>query len=430
MNSNIKVFKFGGASVKDAEAVRNIPLILSQYNNEGIVVILSAMDKTTNKLEALVEAFYHNKPGAVQKLKDITSFHIETAGALFGDRQHPVYKTLDGLIRELENLISKGRDKVFGQGKTYDFIYDQIVPYGELFSTSIVSFYLNEVGIANKWYDVRQLIKTDDSYREGKVDWEWIRPVINEVVRPVLASKTHFLTQGFIAGNEDAKSVTLGREGSDYTASIFAYALDAVEVVFWKDVPGLMNADPNDFKTTTKLDHISYGEAIELSYYGAKVIHPKTIKPLQNKAIPLKIKSFKSPADNGSLISKETVQDTRIPSYIIKDDQVLISFSPKDHSFIAEEILHYLFGIFIQYSVRLNLMQTSAISFSVCVDNFENIEKIIKELQERYYIRFNKNLTLVTIRHYTSDAIMKMIAGKKVLLEQRSRSTVQFVMST
>ncbi|MEA3478642.1 MAG: aspartate kinase, partial [Bacteroidota bacterium] len=227
--------------------------------------------------------------------------------------------------------------------------------------------------------------------------------------------------------NQDGKSVTLGREGSDYTASILAYALDAAEVVFWKDVPGLMNADPKDFSDARKLDQISYWEAIELSYYGAKVIHPKTIKPLQNKIIPLKVKSFINPADDGSLIFHETSGDARIPSYIIKDDQVLISFSPKDLSFIAEEILHYIIGIFIKYKVSINLMQTSAITFSVCVDNGDNISKIIKELEGRYNIKFNKGLVLITIRHYTTEAIQEMVKDKTILLEQRSRSTVQYV---
>jgi len=430
MNSNIKVFKFGGASVKDAEAIRNIPNILNDFSDEGLVIILSAMDKTTNHLEALADSFYNDNQGSIGLLNEISTFHQKIATELFTDTKHPLHVEVNLLLKKLEKIINKGREQEFGLSWSYDFIYDQIVPYGELLSTRIVSCYLNDVGISNRWYDVRQLIKTDFSYREGKVDWEWTRPVINEVVQPILESRVHFLTQGFIAGNEEANSVTLGREGSDYTASIFAYALDASEVVFWKDVPGLMNADPKDFEASSKLDHISYGEAIELSYYGAKVIHPKTIKPLQNKSIPLMIKSFKSPGDDGSLISRESVQDARIPSFIIKEDQVLISFSPKDHSFIAEEILHYLFGVFIKFNMKLNLMQTSAISFSICVDNISTIDKIIEELKDRYHIRFNKNLVLITIRHYTAGSIKEMISGKEVLLEQRSRSTVQYVVKS
>jgi aspartate kinase len=427
MNPNIKVFKFGGASVKHEGAIRNIPGILSDYPDKGVVIILSAMDKTTNHLEDLVRDFYHGKSTATDKLNSIMAFHQNIAGSLFGKKDHPGNKALKVLFRELENIINTGREKAFGKRHDYDFVYDQVVPYGELFSTTIVSYYLNDQGMNNHWHDVRQLIKADDSYRSGQVDWEWTRSLINEVVRPVIGSGIHFLTQGFIAGNQDARSVTLGREGSDYSASIFAYALDASEVVFWKDVPGLMNADPKDFGNTSMLNHISYSEAIELAYYGAKVIHPKTIKPLQNKSIPLKIKSFIAPADQGSLISRETSKDSSIPSFIIKGKQVLISFSPKDHSFIAEEILHYILGIFIKYKVSLNLMQTSAITFSVCVDRADHLGSIMKELEDRYYIRFNENLRLITIRHYNQEVIERMIRGKEVLLEQRSRSTVQYV---
>lgn len=429
MDSIIKVFKFGGASVKDAEAVRNIPNILSHYPDEALVIILSAMGKTTNHLESLVDAYYHSSDEKVNILKDISTYHSNITRELFKDSKHPVHAEVYLLLRKLESTIIAGREKAFDSKPSFDFIYDQIVPYGELLSTTIVSYYLNEHGCRNQWYDVRQLIRTDDSYREGRVDWDFTQARINELVRPVIDNGTHLLTQGFIANNQDGKSVTLGREGSDYTASIFAYALDAAEVVFWKDVPGLMNADPKDFSDARKLDQISYWEAIELSYYGAKVIHPKTIKPLQNKTIPLKVKSFINPGGDGSLIFHETSGDARIPSYIIKDDQVLISFSPKDLSFIAEENLHYIIGIFIKFKVSINLMQTSAITFSVCVDNGDNISKIIKELQERYNIKFNESLVLITIRHYTTEAIQEMVKDKTILLEQRSRSTVQYVTS-
>ncbi len=423
----MKVIKFGGASVKDADTIKNIPGILKNYPNEKLVIILSAMGKTTNALELLVEAFYNSQPDTIDHFDQIKQYHLNITKDLFENPEHPVYSELNLLFKELETKITKGKDKAFDANRSFNFIYDQIVSFGEMFSTKLVSYYLDDTGFSNNWFDVRKLIKTDNSFREGKVDWKRTENLIKNNVTPILSSGKYILTQGFIASNLKGESVTLGREGSDFTASIFASVLDADEVILWKDVPGLMNADPKDFKETKMINQISYGETIELAFYGVKVIHPKTIKPLQNKKIPLKIKSFLSPGDIGSLIHTETHHDSQLPLFIFKQDQILLSISPKDFSFMAEENLHFIFGLFAQYKIKINMMQNSAISFSVCVDKKDSLEELIKNLKKNYMVKYNEDLELITIRHYTKEAIDKVKKDRYILLEQRSRSTIQLV---
>ncbi len=422
----IKVLKFGGASVNNAEAVRNIAVILKKYQKENVVVLVSAMDKITNAFEGLCCDYFYEYKNLNKHLESIKKYHYGLLNELFKDKRNIIFSEIDSLFKELKQYIDK---KI---RYDFDFEYDQIVPYGELLSSKIISYYLNEVGIYNRWYDVRELIKTDKTYREAKVNWEQTINLINKTLLPFFSknndSQKIALTQGFIGSTLDNKTSTLGREGSDFSAAIFAHSLNAKEVIIWKDVPGLLNADPKYFKETKKIDNISYKEAIELSYYGAKVIHPKTIKPLENKKIPLIIKSFVAPDNKGSLIYDIKKNNDIIPSYIIKKNQVLLSISSKDFSFIVEKNLSFIFKTFDLYSIKINLMQNSAISFSACVDYEEyKIKQLTNKLKKNYNIKYNKNLELITIRHYNQSAVDKVIKGKEILLEQKSRSTIQMI---
>ncbi|MFZ4400360.1 MAG: aspartate kinase [Bacteroidales bacterium] len=422
----MKVFKFGGASVNCAEAVKNVAEILRKFNNEKILVVVSAMGKTTNALEKLTLAYFNKSNETKAQLEEIQKYHFLITETLFADKNHEVYSDIQLIFEELSfKLISHPSGNL-------DFEYDQIVSNGELISTKIISHFLNLKGISNQWMDAREIIKTDSNYREGNVNWQECMHKTNKLVIPYFddyCKDTHLvITQGFIGSSPDGHAVTLGREGSDYSAAIFAFNLNASELVIWKDVPGLLNADPKFFDDTRKLDAISYREAIELAYYGATIIHPKTIKPLQNKNIPLYIKSFLQPEKEGTLISNQENTDDLIPSFIFKQDQALISISPKDFSFIAEENLSDIFGIFSENKIKINLMQNSAISFSVCFDsNTTHFDTLIKTLQENYKARYNLQLDLITIRHYNQATIDKVVDNRKILLEQRSRTTAQLV---
>ncbi len=420
----MRVLKFGGASVKDAESVRNIPDIISKYRNNELVIIVSAMDKTTNALEALTEAAHAGSSETGERFSGIFNYHQQIIEMLFSDSSHEIY----GQIRELFDEIKHWLKVLQDTEREYDFdlYYDQIVSIGELLSTRIVSAYLTEQGYANTWLDARELIMTDHTYRAAKIDWETTYDRIHTVAVPELQKGKMVISQGFI-GSAGEFSTTLGREGSDFSAAIFANILDAEEVVVWKDVPGYLNADPKYFKDTVKLDKISYTETIELAFYGAKIIHPKTIRPLKNKSIPLLVKSFLTPDEAGSLIYEGLSSDTMIPSRIIKEDQVLISISSRDFSFIAEDHLYMIFGVFAGHRIGINLMQNSAISFSVCVDESPRLDELIKELQKEFRVKYNDGLRLITIRHYDQDSINKLILGNEILLEQRSRITVQMV---
>ncbi len=418
----MQVFKFGGASVKDAEGVKNVAEVLKEFSGSKICVVISAMGKTTNSLERLANTYFYKSEDAEAILEEVKIYHFDICKKLFPDLKHPIYTELENTFVELHWAIEDEPT----QG--YDFEYDQIVSMGEIISTKIVSAYLNEAGVKNKWIDVRSLIQTDNTYREGKVDFELTEQLINKELVPAFKTNELIITQGFIGGTSENFTTTLGREGSDYTASILAYCLNASNVTIWKDVPGVLNADPKWFGRTKKIDELSYHDAIELTYYGATVIHPKTIKPLQNKNIPLYVKSFLNPKEEGTVI-RDGEKRLNIPSYIFKVDQVLLSIQPKDFSFIAEDNLSYIFELFSRHGVRINLMQLSAISFSVCCDGEEDkIKSLVEELQSQFKVLFNAGLELMTVRYYTQETIDTLTVNKIILLEQRSRFTVQMVM--
>lgn len=419
----MKVYKFGGASIKDATSVRNMADILRGWGDEGLLVVVSAMSKTTNRLEQLASAWHNSNSEEVQIIfNEIESFHSDILMELIVDDTEAI-AALSGHFRSLHEILSSTPPD------SYDRSYEIIVPYGELLSSSIIWHYLRHAGLDFYMADARKIIITDDTWREAKINWETTTANLKELVADQhRRGITKGIIQGFIGSSGDGETVTLGREGSDFTAAVIAYSLDAEEVTIWKDVPGLMNADPAIFPDAVLLDELSFHEAIELAYYGAKVIHPKTIKPLQNKNIPLKIRSFIDPGAPGSLIHdlKTYVQD--IPNYIIKKQQALISFSPKDFSFIAEKNISEIFSWLSAFNLRANLMQNSAISFSVCLDDQEDrTNRLISALQDQFTIRYNRNLTLITIRHFTEDIINGLIANSKVILEQRSRNTVQLI---
>lgn len=415
----MKVFKFGGASVKNAEAVKNVCAILKRFPDEPLTVVVSAMDKTTNALEKVAHAYYQKNGKASDLLNEVRTFHINVMKDLFPDAAHPVYDLVNNLFLEVDWILEETPSKGF------DFCYDQIVSAGELISTRIISEYLKICGIENQWMDARDLIHTDNTYREAGVDWELTCRQTNTMLSNI---KGITITQGFIGSTSENFSVTLGREGSDYTAAILAHCLDAEAVYIWKDVPGVLNADPKYFNDAQKLDRMSYHDAVELAYFGASVIHPKTIKPLENKDIPLYVKSFIHPEQTGTMIGKDVQTKPLIPSFIFKDNQMLLSISAKDFSFIAEESLSKIFGLFAKYGAKINLMQNSAISFSVCIDHDpQKTAPLIDELMIKYKVLYNSGLQLYTVRHYYPSTIEMLTTGKEVLLEQRSRHTAQFV---
>jgi aspartate kinase len=418
----MQVFKFGGASVKDADGVKNVVEVLKQFPDQKISVVVSAMGKTTNALERLTKAFFYKIENAEAVIEEIKKYHFDICQQLFPSTTHSIFTELENTFVELYWAIED--EPTHG----YDFEYDQIVSMGEIISSKIISAYLNDIGLTNKWIDARGLIQTDNTYREGKVDFELTEALIQRDLQPVLNSVNIIVTQGFIGGTSENFTTTLGREGSDYTASILAYCLNAKNVTIWKDVPGVLNADPKWFSHTKKIDELSYHDAIELTYYGASVIHPKTIKPLQNKSIPLHVKSFLKPQEEGTVI-QDGEKRLNIPSYIFKIDQVLISIQPKDFSFIAEDNLSDIFELFSKHGVKINLMQLSAISFSVCCDNDDiKIKDLVKDLQIQFKVLYNSGLELMTVRYYTQETIDTLTAQKIILLEQRSRFTVQMVM--
>ncbi len=421
----MKVFKFGGASVKDANAVKNVAAILNRFPKENILVVVSAMGKITNALERLTDAVFYpaknKKEDAAAILAEIKKYHFDIIAELFPSKEHPIYNEISNTFVELDWAVEDTPTE------NYNYEYDKIVSMGEIIATKIVNAYLLEAGIKSKWSDVRDYIQTDNTYREGKVDWDLTQELVNTQLLPEIKDGKVIVTQGFIGGTSENFTTTLGREGSDYTAAILAYACNAESVTIWKDVPGVLNADPKWFDETKKLEQISYQDAIELAYYGATVIHPKTIKPLQNKKIPLLVKSFLNPEDKGTIIN-EIQSPLPIPCFIFKVNQVLISISPKDFSFIAEENFSDIFNLFSEKQVKVNVMQNSAISFSISVDADERkLPDLIKTLQKKYRVLYNDNLELITIRYYDQATIDRVTIDKKVLLEVKSRYTVQLV---
>ena len=408
----MKVYKFGGASVKNAQGVRNLAQIIKNHNN--LVVVVSAMGKTTNMLEEVTHNYFYNLPNTLQKVKD---FHFDIAADLF-HASHPIFDEINNLFVEIEWAIEDRPTS------TYSFEYDQIVSVGELLSTKIVAAYLLQQEINIQWTDARDLIRTDNRYRNAKIDWDLTKDLICKSFN----QSGIYITQGFIGCTSENFTTTLGREGSDFSAAIIAYALDSDEVIIWKDVPGFLNADPTYFESTELLKEIPYSEAIELAYFGAKVVHPRTIQPLQIKRIPLIVKSFINPENDGSKIGDFDNITPFVPSFIVKPNQMLLSLSTKDLSFIIEEHISQIFSLFADNGIAVNMMQNSALSFSVCFDNdLVKTNPLIETLQENYSIKYNTNVTLYTIRHYDSESVNKVKKDKKVLLEQKSRTNIQVV---
>jgi aspartate kinase len=413
----MKIFKFGGASVKNAKSIKNVVRVLKNEGLNNKIVVISAMGKMTNAFEKIVNSYCDKKEDLPEKILDVREFHDTILNDLFPKKSHPIFTTVEQIFAQMSGFMAQNTSK------DYNYIYDQIVSNGEFLSTHIVSAYLTEIEIENTWIDVRDYIKTDRSYRDAHVDWEQTKEIIsNEIDLHELT-----ITQGFLGGNE-GKTTTLGREGSDYTAAIFAYCLNAESVTIWKDVDGVLNADPRHFQDTILLNEISYEEAIELAFYGASVIHPKTLKPLENKLIPLKVRSFLNLENKGTIVKKGIDILPRVPCCILKKNQVFISISALDFSFMVEHNLSDVFKELHKYRLKVNLIQNSALSFSVCVeDNFNNFNTFLKDVKVKYKVTYNEGVTLFTIRHFDSKAISEIEKKHKVLLKQISTETIQIV---
>ena len=417
----MKVFKFGGASVKDAEGVRNVLNVLKHTGDKNLVVVISAMGKMTNALEEVVHSYISRPNDLEAAIANVYDYHFQILKELFPNSSNTIYQKIQKRFQELRAFLETNKSK------NHAFVYDQVVSYGEHISTAIVSHYLNEEGLSNEWLDVRQCIKTDDYYRDARVDWEETQRHIQKIV----SKKGITITQGFL-GAEDINNftTTLGREGSDYTAAIFGYCLNAESVTIWKDVPGVLNADPRYFSNTQLLNHISYREAIELAFYGASVIHPKTLQPLQRKEIPLYVKSFLHPEAPGTCVGKGVLLDPMVSCFILKKHQVLISLSSLDFSFMMEDNISEVFNLLHKFKMKVELIQNSAISFSVCIDNkYNNLESLLTKLRERFKVVVYYGVTLYTVRHSKAVEIQSLTEDKEVLLKQESSETVQLVVN-
>lgn len=416
----MKVFKFGGASVRDAAGIKNVATILQRYKDEQLVIIVSAMGKNTNALEAVINAHAKQTGNAHELYNEVKESHYAVMRDLF-DANDEVFTTINDTFVEGEWVLDEAPNE------DYDYMYDQLVCMGELVSTRILSAYFNKAGLATQWLDARDVVITDNTYREGWVIWDKTKTNIQKVVPQMLAAGGFVLTQGFIGSTTENFTTTLGREGSDYSAAIFAHCMDAESMTIWKDVPGVLNADPRLFENVIKLDRLSYKEAIEMTYYGATVIHPKTIKPLQNKSIPLYVKSFINPDGEGTEISSDT-EDTYPPIIVVEKNQALLHISTLDYSFVAEHHMARLFDKLATQRIFVNSMQNTAISFTICVPNVtDRIEKFCKEVSDEFKIKKESELELITIRHYTQDTIDNLKKGKIVLFEERIRNTMQMV---
>jgi aspartate kinase len=414
----MKIFKFGGASVKDAEGIRNVCSVLQTINPEKVLIVVSAMGKTTNALEVVVKNYFEKSAELQDSIQIVRDYHFEIITKLFDDA-HLVYSEVENYFFKLSQFLEQNKSP------NYSYVYDQTVSFGEMISSVILYHYLKDNCFEIEWLDVRSLIKTDNNYRDGNVNWETSEKLISDKVQKT----KKYITQGFLGSDDNNFTTTLGREGSDYTAAIFAYCLNAESVTIWKDVAGVLNADPRYFENTTLLEQISYREAIELAFYGASVIHPKTLQPLQRKEIPFFVKSFLNPTEKGTSISKGADLVPTLPCYIVKKNQHLISVSSKDFSFIMEEGISFIFSLLHKYKAKVHLIQNSAISFSVCVeDKFFNISKLLEELSEKFVVTCNENVSLYTIRHF-DDKSLTFIEPEKVLLKQISKETVQVVVN-
>lgn len=414
----MRIFKFGGASVKDAKGVKNLVKVLDTVGFDNTLVVVSAMGKTTNALEKVIHNYFNKKNELQSSIQDIKKFHNAILLDLFNAENHPIYTIVSNFFNELSTFFERNKSP------DYNFVYDQVVGFGELISTSIISAFLETSGIKNNWLDVRDFIKTDNYYRNAKVDWEKTQDIISKTID----KKNLNITQGFLGSDTNNFTTTLGREGSDYTAAIFAYCLNAESVTIWKDVPGVLNADPRFFENAQLLNQVSYREAIELAFYGASVIHPKTLQPLQRKEIPLFVKSFLNPKDHGTCVSKDLDLEPNIPCFIVRKNQVLISLSSLDFSFIVEENISEIFNLLHLYKMKVDVIQNSAISFSVCVDNnYNNLEKLLLHLKAKFKVTHYENVSLYTIRHYDEKSIQNLEQNKTVLLKQLYQETVQIV---
>lgn len=413
-----RVFKFGGASIKDADSVRNILHVLSVSNFTDGIIVASAMGKMTNALEEVVRQYFDHKIFPEDAFKQVKDFHTDICAVLFPDTNHSVFDKVETIFEDLKNFMQSN------QSPNYNFVYDQIVCCGEMLSTIILSEFLQENGLENIWVDAKNLIKTDNNYRDANVDWAWTQKNIKEAI----SEDKIYLTQGFIGSDPNHFSVTLGREGSDYSAAILAYCLNVESVAIWKDVPGVLNADPRHFEDTTLLQQISYKEAIEMAFYGASVIHPKTLQPLQNKRIPLYVKSFVNPELPGTSVSGGADLIPKTPIFIVKPNQILLSVSSRDFSFIVEKNISQLFELFEQFRIKVNVIQNSAISFSVCIeDKFGHFHQLLDKLNTKYKTTYNEDLTLYTIRHFDDESMQKVLQNKTVFLQQINRETMQVV---
>ena len=413
----MKVFKFGGASVKGAKSIINLANILKSEGYHDTFLVISAMGKMTNAFEEIILSYHTNSNDLADKIAFAKRYHANISKELF-QSSHPVFDKIEALFYEINNFFLQNKNN------NYDYIYDQIVGYAELISTLIISNYLNVINIQNTWLDARELIKTNRHFRNAAVDWHVTCQNITKSVR----SNSLYITQGFIGAATKSIATTLGREGSDYSAAIVAYCLNAESLTIWKDVPGVLNADPRYFKHTQLLEQISYREVLEMAFYGASVIHPKTIKPLENKNIPLYVRSFTDVKGKGTLINKETPIFPLTACYTHKSDQILLSIAAKDFSFMIEHNISHIFKLFTEYKINVNLIQNSAISFSVCIeDPYNEFENLSKELTKHYEITFHRDVTLISIRHFSKDTIQKTLSNKNILLQQQSDETVQFV---
>jgi len=412
----IKVFKFGGASIMDVQNIKNVGNILQEYANQELVIVFSAMGKVTNMLEDVVDSYVQKSTNTNIVLQKVKDFHSIILRGIFKE-SHPIFDIVNNLFVEIEWVLEDEPNQ------DYAYDYDQIVSVGEFLSTQIMSAYLQQVGFENTWLDVRDLIRTDNTHRNAKIDWETTTDLIKRNVKT-----KHSITQGFLGCTSENFTSTLGREGSDFSAAILAFCLEASEVVIWKDVPGMMNADPKYFPDAKLLSQVSFDEAIELAFYGAKVIHPKTIQPLRQKNIPLRIKSFVKPEAEGSIVKSKIDKMSDMPSFIVKENQILISISDVDLSFIVGNHMNQIFSLLAKNNVEVNLMQNSAVSFSICVDNdLHKIPQLIKDFQQFYEVLYNADLSLFTLRHYNDNSFDSFLQDKDVVLEQKSRNTIQLI---
>ena len=416
----MKVFKFGGASINDFDSIQNLAYIVDRHKDEKILIVISAMGKMTNALEKVVQAFYEQRNEDAHRLfEKVKTYHLNLLKYLIILQWENATTTLNEFFAKAEEVLNEK------PVKDYNYYYDQIVCIGELISTTLISFFLNEQKIENKWIDVRDVLKTDKTFRDAKVNWELTKKNVEEKLLPLFEENNFVITQGFIAGTDENETTTLGREGSDYTAAIFADLLNAENLTIWKDVDGIMNADPKDFQEAQTINELSYREIIEMAYYGAQVVHPKTIKPLQNKKIPLYVKSFLDIALQGTVISEKQI--LHLPSIIVyKRNQALITLQSLDFSFVEGKPINFLREILDTLRVKPNLTQNAAISFSICVDDVpEKIEQIALQASSVFDVQIQKHLSLVTIRHYTPSSAEAILKNKEIILEQKTSETIQ-----